>query len=112
MKVAMDKDLTLTWEEMPEWYGNPALNYECYGKKFQDGTKVYVFGLEDKHKVENCITDFNYVVKGEYTGMFRPDTSALELMNYVDFRYKLGILSHGRVLTSDETKKFKQLYNH
>jgi len=66
---------------------------------------VYVFGKIDKHKELHQITDFHYVVRGSHSGMFESNSSAEEVMKYVDLRYKLKLLDHGRNLTEDELKK-------
>jgi hypothetical protein len=107
MVIKADKTLTNKWELQPEWYGNPELGYECWGKKYQDGSKVYVFGLKDKHKGLHEITDYHYVLRHSHSGMFNSDSSALEVMTYLDLRYKLGLLDSGKSLTETQLKLLK-----
>jgi hypothetical protein len=105
----MDKLLTKKWVKMEYWYGNPELNLDCWGRKItsnRQGYNVYVFGKKDQHKELYQITDFSFVVRNNFTGMFKPDSTAEELMAYIDFRAELGILSHGRSLTEKELQQF------
>jgi len=105
MEVEFDKTLTDKWEKLPYWWGNPELKFECWGKKYKDSSKVYIFGKTDRHKEPHSITDFLFVVRNSHSEMFKKDSTSDELMNYVDLRYKLGLLSHGRNLTEKELQK-------
>jgi hypothetical protein len=110
----MDKLLTKEWVKQKSWWGNPELNLDCWGRKItsdSQGYNVYVFGKENKHKEHYQITDFNYVVRSNFTGMFKPNCSAEELMAYVDFCAELGILNNGRSLTEKELKQFYSQIN-
>lgn len=102
MKLEMNKLLTNEWQKMECWWGNTELGFECWGKKI-GGNYLYVWGKEDKHKEEYQVSDFMYSLVGEWSGMFKPNTSAEDLMKYVDFRH---ILSSGRNLTESEVKQF------
>jgi len=103
------KILTDKWVKQPEWWGNPELGFDCWGKKFGD-LKVYVVGKKDRHKEEHVTNDYFYVVKGEFSGMLEKDTSAEQLMDYLDFRFEIGILDSGRSLTETEKKEFLEKY--
>lgn len=105
MKIKYDKILTNEWVKLPEWWGNPSLGLDCWGKKYKDGTKVYVFGLKDKHKEQFQISDFGFCVRNSHSGMLNSDSSAIDVMKYLDLRYKLGLIDHGRSLTENELKQ-------
>ena len=102
----MDELLTDTWQKMPYWWGNLDLGYECWGKRYKSGySKVYIFGRKHKHKEQHEITDYSFCVRHSHSGMFKKDSSPEELMKYLDLRYKLDLLDHGRSLTDKELEK-------
>jgi len=115
--MAFDKTLTNQWTKMPYWYGNPDLNYDCWGKKFlQNGTHylIYLFGKEGNGKNQPCydytgknpdgtydvstryvkeykdFSDWHFVVKDLYSGGFYPEVpkDAYEAMSILDNRFK------------------------
>jgi hypothetical protein len=93
-------------EKMPQWHGNPDLGFDCFGKK-AGMYEIYVFGKSGKHKEKHQITDFSYCVSNLGSGMFKSDSSASDLMGYVDLRIKLDLLTSGRNLTEKELLKWK-----
>lgn len=129
-----NKVLTNEWTKMPYWYGNPDLDYHCWGKKFK-AKCVYVAGKEGRGKHSPCYRytgrnqdgtydiatrfishyidtiDYFYSITDEFSGSmeFELGNTPEILMKYIDFRYKKGILLHGRSLTDLEKQEFKTI---
>jgi hypothetical protein len=78
----MDKSLTTSWKQMPEWWGNPELGFECWGKVYNKnyGTyEVYVFGKKDYGKNS---PQYDYTNKDPEKGFY--DESTRYIKGYVD----------------------------
>ena len=85
------------WVKQKEWIGNPSLDYECWSKTF-DKYEVYVFGKKDLHKEPYQTSDFHYTIKNEFSGMLEPNSTAKEVMDYLDCKYETGQLLSGSIL--------------
>jgi len=104
MNIEMDKLLTNKWQKMTHWWGNPELGYDCWGKKYKDGFRVYIFGKKDNHKKEYEIWDYHFCVRDHYGAAFKKDSTPEQVMEYIDLRQKLKLLDSGRNLTKNELK--------
>ena len=133
MEVGFDKLLTSKWTKLPYWWGNKDLGYDCWGKKYKTVgyNVVYIFGKEGIGKNNPCYdyternpdgtynvstryikeyidcSDWHFCLRHSHSGRLPihiGDTPE-ELMKYLDLRFKLGLLDHGRCLTEKELSK-------